>query len=219
MRTSKSSGTQGTKPHVLHELAALFQFPAKHRPRYREFRTKASATLFAILRKDPAALGQDPAEEEPWLHESGGMGDFELCAFDRASVAVTRSHPRSPTPHVLLVLSRRFRFCHEIVLRDSAAQANHRPAHRSPDGALRQRRLLPPRRRLRRRGAPRAGGCPRPAGARDPRRSPLQVDSPELFPISPLAVRSSISRFQRCHILLFPSLLFPLLTLSPFPPL
>ena len=32
-------------------------------------------------------------EEEPWLYEPGGMGDMELCTFDRVSVAVTRSHP------------------------------------------------------------------------------------------------------------------------------
>jgi hypothetical protein len=36
-------------------------------------------------------IAQDLAEEEPWLYERGGMGDFGLCAFDRASLAITRS--------------------------------------------------------------------------------------------------------------------------------
>ena len=164
--------------------------------------------------KDPAAIAQDPAEEELWLYELGRMGGFELCAYDRASVAVTRSRPppdvylawlvqptlilhlnrphkhstavkafrRESYPTVLdFDLNRPHKLSTARVSCDAAAQAHHRPGHRPRDGALRQRRLLPTRRRRDRRGAPRAGGGPRPAGARDPRRPPLQVK-----PLSPL---------------------------------
>ena len=39
------------------------------------------------------AIAQDPVDEEPWLYEPGGMGDFELCDFDHCSLPVTRSRP------------------------------------------------------------------------------------------------------------------------------
>ena len=68
-----------------------------------------------------------PAEEEPWLYEPGRVGDFELFAFDRASVAFTRSAPAflecqsslscpedSDSPHRV-----------QLVCFDSAAKANH----------------------------------------------------------------------------------------------
>jgi hypothetical protein len=45
---------------------------------------------FVYSRSDPVAVAQDPADEEPWLYEPGGMGDFELCNFDRYSLPVTR---------------------------------------------------------------------------------------------------------------------------------
>ena len=54
-------------------------------------------------------------------------------------------------------------------------QVLRRPGHWPGDGALRQRRPLPPRRRRVRPRAPRAGRGSGPAGARDPGRLPLQV--------------------------------------------
>ena len=102
MRAFVRQHALGSKvPNSPPELAALVDFqPAP-------IMTAPNPSIRHVDRgKDTAAIAQDPAEEEPWLYESGGMGDFELCAFDRASVAVTRSRPvPDPSGSFFLVLS------------------------------------------------------------------------------------------------------------------
>jgi hypothetical protein len=73
--------------HLDKDAVKHISFPSQAHPDVAKSESKHLFFCFVYGRKGPV-------EEEPWLYGSGRIGDFELFAFDRASVAFTRSRPR-----------------------------------------------------------------------------------------------------------------------------